>query len=72
MNRAARFLIQALLYLGFAVAVGWFSASPAYRYAADDMTTLKLSLSHPAHRVKPCIQLTPREIAELSPNMRRT
>jgi len=72
MNRAIRLVIQAGLYVGFAVAVGWLSASPAYQYAADDMTTLKLSLSHAAQRVKPCVQLTPKEIAELSPNMRRT
>ena len=63
MNKAIRLVIQVGLYVGFAVAVGWFSASPAYQYAADDMTTLKLSLSHAAHRVKPCVQLTPKEIA---------
>lgn len=32
---------------------------------------IKLSLSHAADRVAPCIRLTPKEVAELAPNMRR-
>jgi hypothetical protein len=35
------------------------------------MAAIKLSLSHPADRVEPCVQLTPEQIAELAPNMRR-
>lgn len=72
MNSAARLVVQGLLYAAFAVFLGYLSASPAYDYAAPDKATVKLSLSHAANRVKPCIRLTPREIAELPPNMRRT
>jgi hypothetical protein len=70
MRNLSRLVIQALAYLGFAVVVGYLSASPAYDYAATEMTTIKLSLSHAAQRVKPCVQLTPEQIAELAPNMR--
>lgn len=71
MTNAARWTIQLVAYLAFAVLVGYLSASPAYDYAPADMATIKLSLSHATERVKPCIQLTPEQIAELAANMRR-
>ena len=70
MPRVLRFAVQGLLYLGFAVFLGWLSASPAYQYEAADMAVVKLSLSHAAHRVKPCVRRTPEEMANLPPNMR--
>jgi hypothetical protein len=36
------------------------------------MASVKLSLSHAAELVAPCVQLTPEQIAELAANMRRT
>jgi hypothetical protein len=36
------------------------------------MAEVKISLSHAAARVEPCVQLTPQEIAQLAPNMRRS
>lgn len=71
MTRLFRLSLQALAYLGFVAVVGYLSASPAYQYAAADMAAVKLSLSHAADRVEPCVQLTPEQIAELAPNMRR-
>lgn len=71
MADAFRVTVQALAYLGFLSVVGYLSASPAYDYAMADKATIKLSLSHAADRVKPCVRLTPEEIAELAPNMRR-
>jgi hypothetical protein len=65
-----RVTLQALAYLGFAAFVGYLSASPAYDYAADEKAAIKLSLSHAADRVKPCVPLTPEQIARLAPNMR--
>jgi len=64
--------LQVATYIAFAVCVAWLSASPAYHYAREDMATVKLSLSHAAQRVKPCVRLTPEQIAELAPNMRHT
>lgn len=71
MHKSLRIAVQVILYAGFAAFLGWLSASPAYEYAAADRATVKLSLSHAANRVKPCVRLTPGEIAELAPNMRR-
>ena len=71
MNSALRIVLQAVTYAAFAVFVGYLSASPAYDYADPAMATIKLSLSHAANRVKPCVRLTPEQIAELAPNMRR-
>jgi hypothetical protein len=71
-TRYLRFLLQVLFYTAFAVAVGYFSFWPTYQYAAPEIATVKLSLSHATERVVPCVTLTPQEVAELPPNMRRT
>lgn len=71
MNSLFSALGQLLAYATFAAAVGYLSASPEYRYAAADTATIKLSLSHAAERVAPCVRLTPQEVAELAPNMRQ-
>lgn len=70
MSSVPRLLLQAILYVVFAALLGYLSASPSYDYASSDMATVKLSLSHAANRVKPCVLLTPQQIAELAPNMR--
>ena len=72
MRSAMRYLLQILAYAGFAFIVGYLSFWPRYDYGDVDMATVKVSLSHAAERVKPCVQLTPQQIAELPPNMRRT
>lgn len=71
MTSGLRILVQAIAYAAFAFVLGYLSASPAYDYASAGNATVKLSLSHAANRVKPCVRLTPRQIAELAPNMRR-
>ena len=71
MNRVLRLAVQAVAYLAFVALVGYLSASPAYDYGSAESATIKLSLSHATERVKPCVQLTPEQIAELAPNMRR-
>jgi hypothetical protein len=72
MNNPFRIFLQAITYAAFAIIVGYLSASPAYDYADSGKATIKLSLSHAANRVKPCVRLTPEEIARLAPNMRRS
>ena len=71
MNNWFRIAVQTVTYAAFAGVVGYLSASPAYDYATAEKATVKLSLSHAANRVKPCVRLTPEEIAKLAPNMRR-
>lgn len=70
MSRILRYLLQILAYAGFATVVGYLSFWPRYQYAAPDHAVVKISLSHAAERVKPCVRLTPQQIAELAPNMR--
>jgi hypothetical protein len=72
MNNPLCIFLQAITYAAFAIIVGYLSASPAYDYADSGKATIKLSLSHAANRVKPCVRLTPEEIARLAPNMRRS
>ena len=71
MTRALKWTTQLAAYIAFAALVAYLSASPAYNYAAADLATIKLSLSHATERVEPCVQLTPEQVAELAPNMRR-
>lgn len=72
MRSALRYMIQAAAYTAFAFIVGYLSFWPRYEYASPEIATVKLSLSHATERVAPCVQLTPQQIAELAPNMRRS
>jgi len=72
MRKFARYTGQLVAYLAFAAALGYFATMPSYRYADPNMASIKLSLSHASARVKPCVQLTPEQIAEFAANMRRT
>ena len=72
MNRLTHALLQLPAYAVFAVGIGYLSVSPGYQYAADDRATIKVSVSHATKHIKPCVLLTPQQIAELPPNMRRT
>ena len=61
---------QALFYGLFAVIIGYFSTSPAYRHLAPDMALIKLSYSHHGQPVTECRKRTAEELAKLAPNMR--
>lgn len=72
MSNALRFLLQVVFYVALAWVLGRFAASPNFEYADRTQASIKLSLSHAADRVKPCVPLTEEQIAELAANMRRT
>ena len=72
MINAMRYLLQVIAYAAFAIVVGYLSFWPRYQYASTDVAAIKLSLSHATDRVVPCVELTPQQVAELAPNMRRT
>lgn len=72
MAKGFRWTLQLVAYAGFAVAIAYLSVLPEYDYSLADMSEIKVSLSHAANRVEPCVRLTPQQIAELAPNMRRT
>jgi len=71
-NRWLGYPLQLLAYLAFAACIGYFATQPPYRYADPAAASVKVSLSHAADRVMPCVQLTQEQIAELAANMRRT
>lgn len=72
MRSALRFLLQGAAYVAMAVLLGYFATLPPYQYGDAHRSSIKVSLSHAADRVEPCVQLTQEEIAELAANMRRT
>lgn len=67
-----RGILQFMSYAAFAAVLGYFSFWPRYNYASAESATIKVSVSHATRHVKPCVLLTPQQIAELPPNMRRT
>jgi hypothetical protein len=68
---AKKIIGQALL-LGAAMAfIGYFSAAPVYVHAPADTALIKVSFSHGADRVVPCVKKTREEIMALPVNMRR-
>lgn len=72
MTEALRAVLQIMMYAAFAAGIGYFATSPAYHYADPGNAVIKLSLSHAADLVEPCVPLTPEQIAELAANMRKT
>ena len=70
MHKTSRIIARFALFTAFALCIGYLSAAPGYEYGSSNRTTVKLSLSHATDRIKPCIRLTPQEIAALAPNMR--
>ena len=71
MTSVVKLALQAILYATFAVVTAYLSVYPTYRYADADNAQLKLSLSHAAKRVKPCVKLTAEQLADLAANMRQ-
>lgn len=67
-----KIVAQAIAYGLFAAIVGYFSVSPSYNYMDRDQALIKLNFSHPGQRRVECRRLSPQEIAELPPNMRRS
>jgi hypothetical protein len=71
MLKLLRGFLQLVAYAAFAGTLGYFSFWPRYNYASPELATIKVSVSHATGHVKPCVRLTPQQIAELPPNMRR-
>jgi hypothetical protein len=71
MTKIFQILTQAVLFAAFALFVHHFSSAPRYEYAPSDLATVKLSLSHAAERVTPCVQFTVEQIAAMPLDDRR-
>jgi hypothetical protein len=69
-NAPARYAIQALLYVAFGAALGYFSSYPTFEVMPADQALVRLSFSHGAKPSAPCRERTDEELAKLAPNMR--
>lgn len=70
MNKPARHLAQAALYVPFIAVIGYFSTSPPYALRGPDDAVLRLSVTHAGQVKQPCRRRTEEELARLAPNMR--
>jgi hypothetical protein len=70
MRDAARWLVQALLYGGFALAVGVFSAWPPFHQLEPQQALLRLSMLHPGAPLHDCRERSAEELAKLPAHMR--
>lgn len=71
MPKVLQYLGQAVVYGATALLFAVFSDSPTYRHFPPDRAALRISIVHSAERREKCRRLTPQEIAELPPNMRK-
>ncbi len=71
MPKVLQYLGQAVVYGATALLFAVFSDSPTYVYFPPDQAALRINIVHSAERREKCRRLTPKEIAELPPNMRK-
>jgi len=66
-----RMMLQLPFYLAFALLLAYLSQQPVYQHLDPENALIKLSLSHAGQHKEECHRLTPEELAELAPNMRK-
>jgi hypothetical protein len=66
-----RYPLQAAVYAGTALLIGYFAAAPAYVHFPPDRAQIKLTLVHGAERRETCHQRSVEELQQLAPNMRK-
>ncbi len=71
MAKGIRFALQALNYSVFMALVGYFSFAPPHRQLEENQAVIALAFGHAGQRIEECRHLTPEELAELPPNMRK-
>jgi len=70
MTIVLRYTGQALVYVLFAVTLGWLSAAP-YAHFPPEAAQITLSFVHGGKPKGECRERTPKEMAKLAPNMRK-
>lgn len=66
-----KYIGQIAIYALFALALGYFSASPVYTYVDPAKAMIRLSFSHTGAHIRECRRLSQEELNQLAPNMRR-
>ncbi len=62
---------QSVAYIAFVATIAYLSAAPSYQHVEPEKAVVRLVISHATAKAGECRQLSPEEIAELAPNMRR-
>jgi hypothetical protein len=71
MPSVLRYPLQAAVYAGIALLIGYFADAPAYVHFPPDRAQIKLTLVHGAERRQECHQRSDEELKQLAPNMRK-
>ncbi len=71
MPRLLRYPLQAVVYAGIALLIGYFASAPAYVHFPPDQAQIKLTLAHGAERRVECRRRSSEELEKLAPNMRK-
>lgn len=71
MPEIVRYILQGVVWVVFALALGYLSSAPAYRHFPADKALLKLSFSHGGARQVACRKRSREELLKLAPNMRK-
>jgi len=66
-----RYPLQAAVYAGIALLIGYFASAPSYMYFPPEQAQIKLTLAHGAEHRLECRQRSPEELEMLAPNMRK-
>lgn len=69
-DRILRYGAQAVLYALFALFIGYFSTSPAYRHLEEGQALLRISFRHPGKIPTDCRTRSAEELAKLPPHLR--
>jgi len=71
MDKARRYLGQALLYGLFFLPIVYFTHLPTHRHLAQDLAVLKIAVRHAGQIIGECTPLGGAEYDKLAPNMKR-
>lgn len=66
-----RYPLQAVVYAGIALLIGYFASAPTYLHFPPDQAQIKVTLAHGAERRVECRRLSSEELEKLAPNMRK-
>jgi len=66
-----RYPLQAVVYTGIALLIGYFASAPTYVYFPPDQAQIKMTLAHGAARREECRRRSSQELEQLAPNMRK-
>jgi hypothetical protein len=70
-TKPLRLIFQVINYSVFMGIVGYLSILPSHRHLEENQAVVTLAFGHAGQRVSECVRLTPEQLAEMAPNMRK-